>query len=247
MLFFVWTQRVLPGGLLARTADELLSVWGPLGSFSYNGISLRSRWRLDFGFQGPHLWCFVAPPLLRQNHFCGYNEARRSIWHLEMGARHRLSLKALRRMAFYFPKLHETLRNHKGPISPKEAVVRFHQSRWVRIDRQHQWAGGTTFTSRPLSSVICVTVLFDWLHSDHFPFSSWILRSPDWTPQCSAPTPSFVLRTPDGIYPHICIVQTERPNNSQGMFRHPDKSDQKTLPDSLYVAHFRSLCILHTI
>lgn len=28
-------------------------------------------------------------------------------------------------MAFYFPNLHETLRNHKGPISLEEAVVRF--------------------------------------------------------------------------------------------------------------------------
>ncbi|GAA6070959.1 uncharacterized [Tachysurus ichikawai] len=69
--------------------------------------------------------------------------------------------KALRRMAFYFPKLHETLRNHKGPISPEEAVVSLLQSRRVRIDSQHQWAGGTAFTSRPLFSVICVTIHFD--------------------------------------------------------------------------------------
>lgn len=100
---------------------------------------------------------------------------------------------------------------------------------------------------RPLSSVICVTVLFDWLHSDHFPFSSWILRSPDWIPQCSAPTPSFVLRSPDGICPHICIVQTEWPNNPQGMFQHPGKFDQKTLPVSLYSVHFSPSCTLHTV
>lgn len=228
MLLFVWTQRGLPGSLLDRTADELSSVFGARRDlFSYNGISLRSRWRLDFGLQGPH-WCrFVAPALLRRNHFCGYNEAGRSIWRSEMGARHRLSLKASRRMAFYFPNLHETLRNHKGPISPEEAVVRLHQSRWLRIDRPHQWAGGTAFTSRPLSSVICVTVPFDWLHSDHFPFSSWILRSPDCIPQLRRPPhPVFVLRTPDGICPHICIVRTERPNDPRGMLRHPGKSRQ---------------------
>lgn len=184
---------------------------GPLGSFSYKGISLRSRWRLDFGLQGPHSWRFVAPPLLRRNHFAGHNEASRSIWRLEMGARHRLSLKALRRMAFYFLNLHETLRNHKGPISPEEAVVRLHQSRWVRIDRQHQWAGGTAFTSRPLSSVICVTVLFDWLHSDHFPFSSWISGHLNEFPNAAPPHPVLFSRTPDGISPHICIVQKECP------------------------------------
>lgn len=225
---------------------------GPLGSFSYKGISLRSRWRLDFGLQGPHSWRFVAPPLLRRNHFAGHNEASRSIWRLEMGARHRLSLKALRRMAFYFLNLHETLRNHKGPISPEEAVVRLHQSRWVRIDRQHQWAGGTAFTSRPLSSVICVTVLFDWLHSDHFPFSSWILRSPEWIPQCSAPTPGFVLPNPRWHQPtHLYCpdrVPKQPPRDVPASWqilpkfflKHPAHS-------SFYAANFRPACTLHTV
>lgn len=148
---------------------------------------------------GPPSKRFVATPLLRRNHFGQHNEVGRSIWRFEMGAQHRLSLSLTKRMAFYFLNLHKRLRNHKGAISQGGGgsllVVLANRfcSYWRRpIDRVMAGGRGVA-TGRGVFLLWSVVFghlchsFFDWLPSDHFPFSFWILRSPDWIPWTAPP------------------------------------------------------------
>lgn len=120
-------------------------------------------------------------------------------------AQHRLSLSLTERMAFYFLDVHERLRNHKGPISRRGggpllalSTNRFcspakaywsRYSRWAENRHRLRWKRGVFVRGRCVWSF--VSLFFDWLPSDHFPFSYWILGSPDWIPW-TAP-PHFVL------------------------------------------------------
>lgn len=169
---------------------------------------------------GPRSKRFVATPLLRRNHLARHNEVGRSIWR----AQHRLSLSLTKRMAFYFPNLHERLRNHKGPISRGGggsvlalSANRFCSYRWrpidgVTVSRRGVGCVCARLCSGPLCLVICVTAfLIDYrqiiFHS--LPgFSGLLTEFPERRPHTRFCSPSPRWHLPTHLY---CATQDPGP------------------------------------
>lgn len=94
--------------------------------------------------------------------------------------------------------------------------------------------------ARCLRSFVSPSFLIDYtLTIFHSPpgFSGHLNEFPNAAP----PHPVLFSRTPDGISPHICIIQTECPNNPREMFRHPGKSYQNFFKNTPPIPHFTQL------